>query len=98
MIDAVLTIALPADTTSDTFSQVIGPFSQRVAAKTASPTGKVSGCTNGSGSQAPAAASSVAGRRLMVSITSQRRTPIGYLVGTSPILLEIQPHCLPPVT
>lgn len=53
------------NTTSDVFTQVIGPFSQRIAQKVASPAGKVAGCTSGSGSQAPTTASSVAGRRLM---------------------------------
>jgi len=59
--------AATISTTGDTFTQVIGPFSQRVARLAASTSSKATGCTPGSGgSQAPTAGTtSAAGRRLM---------------------------------
>jgi len=55
-------------TNSDTFTQVILPFSQRIAQKVSQPAGTVSGCTKVTTSTATAptvASSSVAGRKLM---------------------------------
>jgi mannan endo-1,4-beta-mannosidase len=53
--------------TGPTFSQVVGPFSQRVAQKTAS--AKVSGCTPGAATP-PTTATSTTGRRLLAPAPS----------------------------
>lgn len=51
-------------TDSDVFTQLIGPFSQRVARLVSQPTGAVPGCTKAT-TTTPATSSSVAGRKLM---------------------------------